>query len=69
MDLWNNFTGSTVDISVPTLPPTPNTNLILHALEQKYSAGELWIFDGNSSQGASEGIILKSDGLKIHPIN
>ena len=69
MDLWNNFTGSTVDIAVPSLPPTPNTSLILQALEQKYSAGELWIFDGNTSQGASEGIILKSDGSKIHSIN
>lgn len=69
MDLWNNLAGSAVDISIPALPPTPNTPLILRTLEEKYSAGELWIFDGSNSQGASEGIILKSDGTKIHPVN
>jgi hypothetical protein len=69
MDLWNNFVGSTVNISHPTLPPTPNITQILQTLEQKYSAGELRIYDGSTSEGESEGIILKSNGTKIHPVN
>jgi hypothetical protein len=69
MDLWNNFVGSTVNISHPTLPPTPNITQILQTLEQKYSAGELRRYDGSTSEGESEGIILKSNGTKIHPVN
>ena len=69
MDLWNNFTGSTVQISYLTIPPTPNQTAILQALEQKYSAGQLRIWDGGGSEDISEGIILNSNGTKILPTN
>ena len=49
--------------------PTPKSAEILAALENAYDSGGLRIYDGDTSQGDSEGIILKSDGTKIHPVN
>jgi hypothetical protein len=68
MDLFNNFVGIGVNISFPTIPPTPNIDWIKANLENQYNGGKMFIYDGNTSEGASQGILLKSDGNLIHEI-
>lgn len=66
MDLWNNFAGSNLVITYPTMPPTANINAIIQALDAQYSNGGLWKWDGSGSEGSSEGIIMKSNGMPIY---
>lgn len=65
MDLHNNLIGSMVQISLPAQTAAPDTKQILETLEQKYSAGALWIYDGETSERASEGLLLRSNGEEI----
>lgn len=64
MDLRNNGIGTTASHSIVGVP---DWNAILPDLENKYNAGQMWIYDGNTSQGASEGILSKSNREKIFP--
>jgi hypothetical protein len=68
MDLFNNLVGIEVIINFPTIPPTPNIEWIKLNLENQYNGGKMFIYDGQTSEGASQGILLKSDGKLIHEI-
>ncbi len=68
MDLKNNAVGISVNRQVNGLP---DKTAIKQALEQLYTAGEMYIWEvppgaASASQGDSEGIVRKSDGTKIH---
>jgi len=68
MDLKNNAVGMTVNHQVNGLP---DRAAIRTELEQRYNAGEMYIWEiprGAPSrlQGDSEGILIKSNGSRIH---
>lgn len=68
MDLKNNAVGTSVNRQVNGLPDELS---IIMAIEQLYSAGEMYVLEvppGASSQSAgdSEGILIKSNGDRIH---
>gem|GEM_PF-2613219 len=67
MDLKNNDVGQTVNHS--TSWGNPDRPAIRTDLDGKYSAGVMWIWVGGGAQENSEGILVKSDGIKIYPIN
>jgi hypothetical protein len=64
MDLRNNGIGLTAAHSIVGVP---DLNDILSDLDIKYTSGQMWIYDGNTSEGASEGILSKSNRQKIQP--
>lgn len=64
MDLRNNAIGLTTAHSIVGVP---DWNAILADLEIKYSLGQMWIYDGTTDEGSSEGILSKSNQLKIFP--
>lgn len=68
MDLKNNAVGTSVNRQVNGFPDEKS---IIMALEQLYSAGEMYVWEvplGASTQSAgdSEGILIKSNGDRIH---
>ncbi len=68
MDLKNNAVGKSVNRQVNGLPDELS---IIMTLEQLYTAGEMYVWEvppGASSQSAgdSEGILIKSNGDRIH---
>lgn len=69
MDIQNNKVGRSVNINTGGFPDKP---AIQAALLAKYAAGEMYVWKippGASSpnEGASEGILMKSDGTPIYP--
>jgi hypothetical protein len=67
MDLHNNAIGASINITTGWFPPVPDWDKIREEIMKRYTAGELWIWEGNGSQGESEGILIKSNGEKIFP--
>lgn len=65
MDLRNNLIG--IATSHMTMIGTPNESAILQDLNNQYQQGLMWIYDGNTSETASEGILSKSNRQKIYP--
>lgn len=67
MDLFNNSVGrGTVHfISDGLGGHVPDRSAILSDLTSKHSSGALYIWDGGSDEGHSQGILLKSNGKKI----
>ena len=64
MDLRNNLIGlATGHFSVLG---TPEFTAILQDLENQYQQGLMWIYDGSTSETASEGILNKSNQQKIY---
>jgi hypothetical protein len=68
MDLKNNAVGISVNRQVDGLP---DKAAIKQVLEQLYTAGEMYIWEippgaASASQGDSEGILIKSDGTRVH---
>lgn len=63
MDLHNNLVG--LATAHMTMIGTPDRSAILQDLNQKYQQGLMWIYDGNTSEAASEGILSKSNQQKI----
>jgi len=43
----------------------PKIGAILIDLDQKYKAGQMFIWDGGGEEKDSEGILVKSDGERI----
>lgn len=66
MDLHNNQVGSTINHT--TALGVPDRPAIQDDLNTKYSAGDLWIWEGGGTQQDSEGILIKSSGTKIYPV-
>ena len=64
MDLRNNLIGSFTSHS--TGAGTPDEAAIKQSLDIKYQSGLMWIYDGNTSEGASQGILSKSNRQKIY---
>ncbi len=72
MDLHNNAVGTQVDISLPTVPPTPNIAAILGTLSSRYFNGEMMVWQipanaANQAQENSEGILMLSNGDRVSP--
>lgn len=65
MDLRNNLIG--IATSHMTGIGTPDRAAILQDLNQQYQQGLMWIYDGSTSEAASEGILSKSNRQKIYP--
>jgi hypothetical protein len=63
MDLRNNLIGIATIHS--TGIGTPDETAILQDLDAKYGQGLMWIYDGNTRQQDSEGILSKSNRQKI----
>ena len=64
MDLRNNLIG--IATGHMTRIGTPDRSAILQDLNSQYQQGLMWIYDGNTSESASEGILSKSNGQKIY---
>ncbi len=65
MDLRNNLIG--IATSHMTGIGTPDRPAVLQDLNQQYQQGLMWIYDGSTSEAASEGILSKSNRQKIFP--
>jgi hypothetical protein len=65
MDLRNNLIG--LGTSHMTADGAPDRLQILIDLNRQYQQGLMWIYDGTTSEAASEGILSKSNRKKIFP--
>jgi hypothetical protein len=63
MDLRNNLIGLSTSHSILGIP---DFSAILQDLESQYQQGLMWIYDGSTSETASEGILKKSNQQKIY---
>jgi hypothetical protein len=67
MDLRNNRVGSTVvHTTKDGIVRAPDRNAILTELAKRYDDGEMYIYDGTTSEGQSEGVLIRSNGKKIY---
>ncbi len=69
MDLHNNEVGRTVSFPITTIVTVPR---VAEVLEDMYETGLLWIWEDAgaaiNSEANSEGILVKSNNIKIYPI-
>ena len=64
MDLRNNLIGLSTEHF--TALGTPDYTAILQDLDNFYQQGLMWIYDGSTSETASEGVLKKSNQQKIY---